>query len=196
MDTRTEYFDLLKSYLEKDVVISDVAFKDLVAHVTFKKFSKNEYLLRAGEISRNIYFVCKGIIVSEWPDPDGNLHIKNFFTEGDIAASTVSSLHYEPSNFNLLAIDDCLVMVIDYRKFKEVIYKHEDLKSFYIGYLERNWIVKNERRQISFAVENATDRYKSFLKNYPGLINRVSLKLISQYMGITPTQLSRIRKDY
>ena len=84
---------------------------------------------------------------------------------------------------------------MNYHKYKEVIFEHSDLKRFYISYLEQKWVVENEKRQISFAAQNATDRYLTFLEEYPSLPERVPQWLIASYLGITPTQLSRIRKD-
>ena len=196
LNSKTEYLELFKSYLEKDVKISEESFDALRKEIVFKEVPKGEYLVRNGQVARNLYFVCKGIIISEWPDPKGDIHIKNFFTEGNIAASTVSSLTKEPSHFNIKAVLNSDIIAINYEKFKEIIFSFEDLKSFYIGYLERSWIITNERRQISFAAEDGMARYKSFLSNYPGIINRVPLKLVAHYLGITPTQLSRIRKAY
>ncbi len=192
---KNKYLNLLRRTIDSYASISDASFDRLCDSMRFSKVSKGKYLLRTGERARNIYFVCEGIIISQWPDMEGNIHIKNFFLEGNFAASTVSALQLEPSNFSLQAIKNSLIISINYKKFKEVIYAHEDLKTFYIRYLEQKWILENERRQISFAVEHGIDRYKAFLKDYPGLINRVPLKLIASYLGITPTQLSRIRKE-
>ena len=84
---------------------------------------------------------------------------------------------------------------MDFQKYKKLIDENEDLKNFYIGHLEQKWIIENEKRQISFAAENATSRYITFLRDYPTLPDRVPQWMIASYLGITPTQLSRIRKD-
>ncbi|MES2486832.1 MAG: Crp/Fnr family transcriptional regulator, partial [Bacteroidota bacterium] len=41
----------------------------------------------------------------------------------------------------------------------------------------------------------ATDRYLGFLKDYPGMANRVPLSALASYLGITQSSLSRIRKS-
>ena len=43
--------------------------------------------------------------------------------------------------------------------------------------------------------ENATERYLSFLEQFPQLVNRVPLSYIASYLGITQQSLSRIRKN-
>lgn len=141
-----------------------------------------------------MFFVCEGILISQWIDQEANMHIKNFFLQGKFAASTVSLLKNTPSEFGLECIEDGVILEMDYKKYKQLITEHNDLKNFYIAYLEENWIVKNEKRQISFAALSATERYEDFLKEHPSLPSRVSQWLIASYLGITPTQLSRIRK--
>ena len=156
---------------------------------------KNEILVHHGQIARNIYFVCEGILVSKWMDEDANVYIKNFFVEGHLAGSTVSMLTGAPSGFAIESLEPGTVLVWDYQNYKKAIYGHSELKNYYIGNLEQNWIIENERKQISFAAQNATERYLYFLKRYPYLNKRIPQRLIASYLGITPTQLSRIRKE-
>jgi len=196
MKRQEEYLELFHSFLQRDVKIADTSFEALKSEIRFRSVAKEEYLIRKGQTARNLYFVCRGLIISEWLDINSDIHIKNFFTEGNIAVSTVSCLTKSPSDFNLKAVLCSDLLYINYDRFKDIIYSHEDLKSFYIGYLERSWIIKNERRQISFAAESAMGRYKMFLSDYPGMINCVPLKLVARYLAITPTQLSRIRKAF
>ena len=47
---------------------------------------------------------------------------------------------------------------------------------------------------ISFQTLSAEDRYLEFMKN-PDLIQRVPVKHLASWLGITPNALSRIRKN-
>ena len=100
-----------------------------------------------------------------------------------------------PSHFGIECIEDGKIIEMNYNRYKEIIFKNEDLKSYYIKHIEQNWIVENEKRQISFAAQDAKERYFTFLNEYPGLPDRVPQWQIASYLGITPTQLSRIRKE-
>jgi len=48
-------------------------------------------------------------------------------------------------------------------------------------------------RENGFLVETATERYIAFRKRNPELAERVPLRYIATYLGITPESLSRIR---
>ena len=40
---------------------------------------------------------------------------------------------------------------------------------------------------------NAKERYEHFITTYPNVTQRVPLKMIASYLGITPEALSRVR---
>ena len=43
-------------------------------------------------------------------------------------------------------------------------------------------------------MNEATERYSTFIASHPDVEKRVPLSYIASHLGITPTQLSRIRK--
>lgn len=174
--------------------ISDESFNELWSFVRVKHYRRGDYLLRYGSVAKKMIFVYEGIVISLYNTQDDSVHIKNFFTEGRAAASMVSMLTGRPSSFALQALDEVEVLEIPYEHYSELIARHDDLKDFYIAYLEKNWVIENERKQIAFATEAADQRYLTFLEDYPGLEKRVAQKNIASYLGITPTQLSRIRQ--
>jgi len=52
--------------------------------------------------------------------------------------------------------------------------------------------VIKEPYEISLRNDSAKVRYNDFLTNYPGLVKRLKKHHIASFLGITPTQLSRI----
>jgi ribosome-interacting GTPase 1 len=100
-----------------------------------------------------------------------------------------------PSNFTIKALEDCILININYKKYITLINENDDLKNFYIAHLEKNWIIEKEQREIAFVMENATERYVKLLEKNPDIADRIPLLHIASHLGITPTQLSRIRKS-
>ncbi len=91
-------------------------------------------------------------------------------------------------------IEDATLLSINYFKYRKLIDKYTDLKKFYIAYLENNWVLEKEQREIDIVMKEASERYLDFSQTYPNIENRVPLHYIASHLGITPTQLSRIRK--
>jgi len=134
-------------------------------------------------------------MISQISNAEGKTYNKNIFLTGDWVGSTVSSLLQAPSSFTLKAITDCTLLCIPYIKFKELILSRDDLKGFYIKYLERNWVIDKELREVSFVMDSAQVRYEKLLSKCKNIEQYVSLKDIAAHIGVTPTQLSRIRRN-
>ncbi|WP_313374055.1 hypothetical protein [Chishuiella sp.] len=86
------------------------------------------------------------------------------------------------------------LIVYSAQKFRELLLKYHDLALFHINYLERNWVVKKEHLEIDLKWETAKQRYLELIQN-KNIFNRLKQHHIASYLGITPTQLSRIRKE-
>lgn len=189
-----QYLKDLKSKFNGYAPISEQSW-ELIANITeFQVLKKAEILLRNGQVAKEIYFICKGALRTFITDNEGNSYNKNIFLEGDLAGSTASLIQQIPSDFAIEGLEDSILITISYKKYRELIFQNDDLKNFYIAYLERNWVIEKEQREISIVMENATERYLDLLSKHPDISERIALLHIASHLGITPTQLSRIRK--
>lgn len=157
-----------------------------------KKYKKNETLVSIGQHPRKVYFVVKGLLSQNYINDNGDVVIKYFFPEQRMAASLSSMLANTPSLFYITAIEDTTVLEYDFFEFKKLVAQYIDIALFYIKYNEQHWIVEKEPLEISFRTDTANKRYDDFLNKYPALQKRLKKHHISSYLGITPTQLSRI----
>ncbi|UTW62804.1 Crp/Fnr family transcriptional regulator [bacterium SCSIO 12741] len=155
---------------------------------------KGTSLLNIGATSRYLYILVEGAVVSYYLGDEGQAYHKNIFLEGDFVGSTVSAIKQEPSDFGLETIQPCQLLQISYRGYRELMETQLDLKNFYVAYLEQNWVIQKEKREVEMVLLDAGQRYADFLQKHPGIENRVPLHYIASHLGITPTQLSRIRK--
>lgn len=193
--TKEKYISELKLKLESYSEISVESWSLIASIIKFQELEKDEILLRNGQIAKNIHFVCKGALRAYVTDYDGNIYNKNIFLETDFAGSTVSYLQNTPSNFTLEALENTILISLDYKKYRQFIDNNIDLKNFYIAYLENNWIIEKEQREVSLVMDNATERYLELLSKHPKIDQRIQQLQLASHLGITPTQLSRIRKE-
>lgn len=191
---QSKYLQDLKTKLNSYASLSQQTW-ELIENITeFQVVKKGELLLRNGQIAKQIYFIGKGALRAFITDNEGNTYNKNIFLEGDLAGSTASLIQQSPSDFAVEALEDAILININYKKYRELIFHNDDLKNFYIAYLEKNWVIEKEQREISIVMENATERYLDLLSKHPDISERIALLHIASHLGITPTQLSRIRK--
>lgn len=195
MEIEEKYKLILNDVFKLYYPIGDVALQLLISLVHIDLFKKGSIVLDIDEIAKNVYILCEGAIIAYFIDELGNTYNKNIFLEGQFVGSTVSSLKKTPSEFVLEAIEDCIVITINYKKYRKLINENIELKEFYIAYLEKNWIIDKERREIALVMETAKTRYIKLLEKHPNIDNRIPLHHIASNLGITPTQLSRIRKE-
>ena len=159
----------------------------------FKVYSKGELLARAGDKTTTAGMVLNGVIRSYYVDKDGNDITQFFATEGSWCIDS-GMVGYEEMPANWEAIEDTTVMLFDVKDMKALIMSDERLKTIWIEALEGAMRYKIYREN-GFLVETATERYISFRKRYPQYAERIPLRYIATYLGITPESLSRIRSS-
>lgn len=193
--SKETYINNLKLTFNSYAPISDKSWELIENIAAFQSVQKGELLLENGQIAREIYFIAKGALRAFITDEAGNIYNKNIFLEGDFAGSTASALQQIPSQFAIEALEDSLLLKMNYKKYRELIFQNDDLKNFYIAYLEKNWVIEKEQREIALVMQNATERYIQLLEKHSDIAKRIPLLHIASHLGITPTQLSRIRKN-
>lgn len=189
-----DFYKQLRIACDEYFAFDDESFKKLKDNSFFKEIKKGEVLLDNYSKAKYIYFICKGVLRTYYLDENGRTYTKNIFSENCFSASKVSLLTKETSYLSIEALEDCSLIFIDYDKYKELISKYDEFKNFYINYLEKNWVIVKEKNEISLIIDDATIRYQNLIKNNPNIENRIPLHYISDHLGITATQLSRIRK--
>lgn len=195
IENQSLYIENLRSFFVGYVPIGNEAWTLIKSTLQFQTLKKGDVLLREGQTAKNLHFIAKGVLRAYFMNDAGNIYNKNIFLEGSLAGSMVSLLLGKPSYFTLEALEDTVVINLNFKKYKEFISQNDDLKNFYIAYIEKNWIVEKEQREISIVMEDAMIRYLKFIESSPGIEKRVPLQHIASHLGITPTQLSRIRKE-
>jgi CRP-like cAMP-binding protein len=190
----SDCLELLKKGFERYSPLTPDTWSRIASVAHLEQVKKGTQLLRLGQVAKQLHFVCKGALRSFYTDENGDVYNKNLFLEGDFAGSKVSLLQQTPSYFGIEALEDTTVMNINFSMYKQLISEHDDLKDFYIAYIEKNWIMEKEKREIALVMESATERYQRLLEKHPDVDQRIPQLHIAAHLGVTPTQLSRIRK--
>ncbi len=158
-----------------------------------KSIKANDYFLKENEICNYIGFVTKGLFRSFFYDDFANEITTDFFPEGTLIIAFDSFNNRTPSKEYIKANEDSELMTISYKKQKELYNKIPawnqickdlaDLKS-------REMI----ERAKQFQTMKATERYQTFCKEHPDILQRTTLGHIASYLGIDIATLSRIRR--
>lgn len=192
---RENAYQALKKTLSSYSPLCDETWQALVKITQFRSLTKNFLLYPLGEIPRSYAFVYHGLIRCYSCDENGNEYNKNFFNEGMFPGSMSALLTSTPSKLAFETLEDSFIIEIDFHSYRRLLIEKDDLKLFQIHYLEKNWLLAKDAREIELVQEDATSRYLRFLNEYPGIAKRLTQYHIASHLGITATQLSRIRKN-
>lgn len=117
---------------------------------------------------------------------------ENFAIENDICFDIESYLYQKPSKMMIETLEPTVVYCIPNEALFALINSCADINKMYRVMLE-SILVKKYHRIDSFRLDVAAERYKRFLKEYPGIVQRAPLLHIASYLLMSPETLSRVR---
>jgi len=175
--------------------ISDNTWQMLEPCLSLKTLKKGDVLYPFGEIPSHFAFLHKGLVRAYTMDEQGNEYNKNFLTAGRFPGCMSALLKNEPSFLCIQALKDCELVEIDFKLFRQALFQNSELMVFQINYLEKHWLLEKEPKEIDYLQFEAKHRYQEFLKSFHEIVPCIPQYQIARFLGITPTQLSRIRKE-
>ncbi|MFK7845204.1 MAG: Crp/Fnr family transcriptional regulator [Rhodothermales bacterium] len=158
-----------------------------------KTIPKGQLLLSPGEICSFGYLVVSGCLKSYVIDNTGKEHILQFAPEDWFISDIDSVTNGTPAIIFIDAIEESTISLVSKSDYDDLYsLEKEILISMNIKY--RNNIIAANKRVIGLLSNTAEQRYLEFTQTYPTLVQRLPLKLIASYIGITPEYLSDIRR--
>ncbi|GAB4033927.1 Crp/Fnr family transcriptional regulator [Spirosoma gilvum] len=156
--------------------------------------AKHEFFVRAGDRTNTVAFVVNGIFRCFATSPDGVEYNKTFFIENDLMGIYYALLLNRPSPLSVQALTPCSVLMADFRQVEALYDEHPTLERLARKQAEHLFLVK-EQREIDLVMLDAKARYEKFQRDYPSIEQAIPQYHIASHLGITPTQLSRIRAE-
>ena len=194
INLESEAFIALKKAMDSYALISDKTWENLRTFCRFKTLPKNYVLYPCAEVPKSFAFVYTGLFRVFTNDGNGIEYNKKFFEGGSFPGSMAALLTSSPSQFTVESLEPSSIITIDFGAYRKLLLETNDLKLFHIYYLEKNWLLEKDAREVEIVQENASQRYQRFLAEHPSIGSRIPQYHIASHLGITPTQLSRIRK--
>jgi CRP-like cAMP-binding protein len=186
--------ELLWKKVNEIVLLTEEEFAYLQTLFVRKTLRKRQYLLQEGDVCKYQAFVEKGILRSFTVDEKGSEHILQFASEGWWMADLSSFLTDEPSVFNMEALEDAEVLLIDKSSWNLSMQKIPQLEH-YFRILVQNHLIATQKRLMQSLTESVESKYLRFAKTYPLCVQRVPQHMIASYLGVSRETLSRLRKQ-
>lgn len=172
----------------------DAQQRELIqATATRKHIPKGAYFAEAGKVSTQMGYVTDGVFRVCYYDNRGDSFTRYFVYENRFVVDINSFRDEVPSAEYIEAITDCQLLVFskaDFTRLSALIPGWDDMFAKITSYVLESKL----KFTSNMLVQDAQQRYLTFLDHYPKLANRVPLHMLASYLGITPSSLSRIRK--
>jgi CRP-like cAMP-binding protein len=179
------------------VALDDIAtltleeFNAINAYARVKRVRKRQFLLHEGDICRSFVWVIKGGFCLVISDSEGKDHIVDFALEREAITDYLSITRDEPSNYYIEAIEDSEVIMLDNAGFEQACMNAPQV----MKKLLQKQIAQYQTRITLMVALSVEEKYQALINNRPALVKRVPQHMIASYLGVTPTTLSRLRRN-
>jgi CRP-like cAMP-binding protein len=181
----------LIDFINKIYPLNNEIMEFMSSRTTFKKVSKGKFLLKPGEYCKDYYYIHKGILRSyiKYGEKEITIWIN---PEGEITTSIRSIAGSRVSDEYIQVIENAEMVIIPFDAMRELYDTFPEMNRVGRMLLEEYYAASEERVFIA-RLPNAQARYQHFINSRPELLNRIPLKYVASYLGITLETLSRLR---
>lgn len=156
-----------------------------------EEISKGSYFSIAGSEEQKVALVLEGLFRQYHLSDDGEEYNLSFFTADDFLCSGMG--HEEVCTSNIQALVHSRILTASYRDFTRLARERPDLEEIHRNFLFQ-LVQKQQQKDIIQLKTTGRERYQWFLEHHKALLDIIPHYHIASYLGMTPTQLSRIRK--
>ncbi len=183
--------DLLFQYFSNFNLLSKEAEKAIEEISNIVTSKKNKDLQPIGHTCKTIYFINKGLARIYYLK-DGIDITESFAFENNIIARVESLFTGKPSRKAIQILEDAEIVAINANQLFKLYDTFPEIERLFRKIFEAAYVDTVNRIE-GMQFHTAEERYKALISEAPNVLQRVPLKYVASYLGITQVSLSRIR---
>lgn len=180
---RHEYFNLFHQISSED-------YRLLTENLKIKTFKKGDSITTPGQVHKHLYFVKSGVQMSYF-DAAEKTHVIAFTYFPNLCAIPESFSSQTPSKYFLSCLTDSELEYITFQKLQKLFDRSQQLERLFRKMTE-SVLAGVINRHIDLHSLTIEQRYKAFCSRSPHLLKVVPHKYIASYLGINPTNFSKL----
>ncbi|MCR6641237.1 MAG: Crp/Fnr family transcriptional regulator [Sporocytophaga sp.] len=180
---RFEYFKFFHN-------ISLADYELLTQNLKTKILRKGDLLTAPGQIQKELYFVKNGVQMSYFEAPNKS-HVIAFTYFPNLCAMPESFSLQMPSRYYLSCLTDSELEYLTYDELQKLFDQSQEIERLFRKMTEAV-LAGMINRHIELHSMSIEDRYKTFCQRSPHLLQEVPHKYIASYLGIDPTNFSKL----
>jgi CRP-like cAMP-binding protein len=186
--------DILSTYLTAHGSFTAAELARIAAAASPKKLQRHDQLLQAGEVCRAQAFVTSGLLRLHRVGADGTEQIMRFAAANWWMCDLESFHHGLPAKGVIEALEESEVLLFSKEKWEALQRDIPAFNSLHTQILSRSLEAQCDRLHTALGMP-AKERYEVFVKAFPAFHNRIPLRMVAAYLGVSRETLSRVRKQ-
>lgn len=172
--------------------LSDGLMDKLLEAAKAVELEKNGVLIMEGSVDPNVYILKEGIIRYSYMDGIKEMTFA-FAMPGSMMISMHSFYAHLPAFYQLEACCKSTVLKISQRHFNYLIETYHDFAQWALSYSYAQLFYLEKKDSVVNG--DARERFISLCVKRPEIIEKVHMKHIASYLGITRQYLSRLKAE-
>jgi CRP-like cAMP-binding protein len=185
-------FTNIRKNVEKHIRLEEKEVEVFHSVINHRPARRKQILSQSGQICTSIFFVNQGALRAFHTDQNGNENIIMFAVSDWWITDMFSFTSGKPSVMTIDALEDSDLLELQ-RDNLEKLYREVPKFERFFRIIFQNAYIREQLRIIENLSLPAEERYNNFLRKYPQFAERVSLKQMASYLGMTPEFLSVVR---
>lgn len=185
--------DLYQNIKNKYHYLPDSKLQELLNLVNIIILEEGEVFIQAGERTKKIGFIVEGLMRNYITTENGADVTVVFVAEMQVITAHAPIFLGTPATETSEALERTTLLVFDFVDFKERAQGDPLLMRMYVEMVEASLVAAIQRIE-DFTQKRPEQRYQRLLDTQSHLTDRIPLKHLASYLGITAVSLSRIRK--
>ena len=170
--------------------ITPAAYALLESRFTPRTCKRGEFLLQAGQVQRELYFVRSGVQMS-YIEVEGKVHVMAFTYAPGFCAVPESFLMQAPSAYQLQCLRASTLEALSFEALQALYQESREIERLFhrLSELILVGVLTRHREMLTLGMEA---RFRAFVARSPHLLQLVPHKYIASYLGIDPTNFSKL----
>lgn len=170
--------------------INEVDYELLTRNLKTKSFKRGDHIAIPGQTQRSLYFVKSGVQASYF-ESENKKHVIAFTYTPNLCAIPESFSFQQPSRYTLTCLTDSELDYLSFDQLQALFDQSQQIERLFRRMTEAV-LAGMINRHIELHSMTIEERYKAFCQRSPHLLQLVPHKYIASYLGIDPTNFSKL----
>ncbi len=159
-----------------------------------RPYGKGEAFVEQGTVAKYIGFIKAGTLKYLAFNDEGTPSVVGLEFAGEFVADFPFSLYGIKARVSIVAETDCEIYCVPVSVINEMMQGDNNIKEIVLQSTMAVFSTVYDR-YVSLYTQSAAERYNDMISRYPDIFSLFSLKDIASFLHVTPTHMSRLRKN-